>query len=179
MAGFQSAADLLRHIPEWSNSRLGNYEAGISLPSPDHIKLIADVTGVSPCWLMFALGPIRSSGRDLQAIRHQNFVYVMASVKSPPAVTTRFYKATGLSRKKSEDYLNNPFLAIPIKVVRLCERFLDKPVGWMDEQHIETDPLCASFPDEMRELMEIYSNLDVKERGLLLRMARVVGANDS
>lgn len=174
MAGFQTAADLLKHIPSWSNSRLGNYEAGISLPSSDHIKLIAEVTGVSPCWLMFALGPIRSTGRDLQAIRHQNFVYIIDSIKSESGVINRFYKATGLSRKKSEDYLNNPFLAIPVKVVRLCERFLDKPAAWMDEQHIETDPLCASFPDDMRELMEIYSNLDAKERGLLLRMARVV-----
>ena len=176
MAGFQTAADLLKHIPEWSNSRLGNYEAGISLPSPDHIKLIADVTDVSPCWLMFALGPIRSSDRDLQAIRHQNFTHIISTLKSESGSSTRFYKETGLSRKKSDDYLNNPFLAIPMKVVRLCERFLDKPVGWMDEQHVETDPLCASFPDDMRELMEIYSNLEFKDRELLLRMARVVEA---
>ena len=84
MAGFQSAASMLQEITGWSNSRLGNYEAGISLPSPDHIKLIAETTGVSPCWLMFGLGPIRSSGRDLQAIRHQNLVYLVETISVTP-----------------------------------------------------------------------------------------------
>ena len=173
MAGYQTAAALLAAIPGWSNSRLGNYEAGISLPSPDHIKLIAEITGVSPCWLMFGLGPIRSSGRDLQAIRHQNLVYIVEIIKSRSKGLNPFFKAAGLSKKKCNDYINNPFSTIPERVVRQCESFLDKPGGWMDEQHVESDPLCAAFPDDMRRLMEIYSNIDEKKRRMLIKMAEV------
>ena len=171
MAGFQSAASMLQEIPGWSNSRLGNYEAGISLPSPDHIKLIAEITGVSPCWLMFGLGPIRSSGRDLQAIRHQNLVYLVETTNTTSAQSNAFFKAVGLSRKKCTDYINNPFTIIPERLVRLCERHLNKPAGWMDEQHVESDPLCAAFPDDMRRLMEIYSNLDANKRRLFVKLA--------
>ncbi len=171
MAGFQSAASMLEKIPAWSNSRLGNYEAGISLPSPDHIKLLAETTGVSPCWLMFGLGPIRSSGRDLQAIRHQNLVYIVKIIKTRPKGLNPFFKAVGLSKKKCNDYIGNPFSTIPERVVRQCEVFLAKPTGWMDEQHVESDPLCAAFPDDMRRMMEIYSNLDSEKRQLFVKMA--------
>ena len=53
MAGFDTAAQLLEKIPDWGPSRLGNYEAGISLPSPDDVKLIAEKTDSSPCWIIF------------------------------------------------------------------------------------------------------------------------------
>jgi len=171
MAGFQSAASMLENIPGWSNSRLGNYEAGISLPSPDHIKLIADTTDVSPCWLMFGLGPIRSSGRDLQSIRHQNLVYIVQTIKASSKKMNSFLKAVGLSKKKCNDYINNPFMIIPERTVRLCEQHLEKPADWMDEQHVESDPLCAAFPDNMRRLMEVYSNLDTDKRRLFVKMA--------
>lgn len=173
MAGYDTAMKLLEKIPAWSNSRLGNYEAGISLPSPDHVKLIAEATLVSPCWLMFGIGPIRSIGRDLQAIRHQNFVFIVDSIKAKSKGITAFYKAAGLSRHKCEDFINNPFFMIPEKIVRQCEKFLSKPAGWMDEQHVESDPLCAAFPEEMQRLMEIYSNLGMEKRQLFLKMAEV------
>lgn len=173
MAGYDTAVKMLEKIPDWSNSRLGNYEAGISLPSPDHVKLIAETTQVSPCWLMFGIGPIRSTGRDLQAIRHQNFVFIIESIKAKPKGIAAFYKAVGLSRHKCEAFINNPFSIIPVKIIRQCECFLVKPTGWMDEQHVESDPLCAAFPEEMQRLMEIYSNLDSEKRQLFLKMAEV------
>ena len=40
----------------------------------------------------------------------------------------------------------------------------------MDEQHVETDPVCASFPEDMRRLMMIYSELPEKEKQRLLRV---------
>ena len=49
MAGFATAAALNEHLEDWSASRLGNYEAGISIPSPDDIERIANITGSSPC----------------------------------------------------------------------------------------------------------------------------------
>ncbi len=72
MAGLETQASLVERIPGWKPSRVGNYEAGVSVPSPDDMLLIAKATDSSPCWLMFGLGPIRPNERDLQAIRHQN-----------------------------------------------------------------------------------------------------------
>ena len=170
MAGFNTAAQLLEKIPDWGPSRLGNYEAGISLPSPDDVKLIAEKTDSSPCWIMFGSGPIRASGRDTQAIRHQNLVVTFEQARSQRGQLTPFLKAIGLSRKKLNEHIANPFLVITDRLVRRCEQYLKKQKGWMDEQHVETDPLCASFPEEMRRLMMIYSELPSKERQRLLRV---------
>lgn len=170
MAGFSTAAQLLEHIPQWSASRLGNYEAGISLPSPDDVKRISDASGASPCWIMFGSGPIRASGRDSQAIRHQNLAAIVEQLQSERGRLSRLLKALGISRKKLDDYLDNPFQPIAERLARRCEKALDKPPGWMDEQHVETDPVCASFPEDMRRLMMTYSELPPEERQRLLRI---------
>ena len=36
----------------------------------------------------------------------------------------------------------------------------------MDEQHLESDPVCAAFPDDMLRIVEIYSGLpyDLKQK---------------
>ena len=177
MAGFDTAAQLLAHITDWGTGRLGNYEAGISLPSPDDVKTIASVTGSSPCWIMFGLGPIRPTGRDVQAIRHQNFIYIVESCKSQQSTLTRFLKAIGLPRKKVEEHINNPFLNISDRIASNCEKFYKKPSGWLDEQHIEADPVCAAFPEDMRLVMEVYSGLSDEKRKLFLQIAEVF--NDS
>jgi transcriptional regulator with XRE-family HTH domain len=179
MAGLDSGAQLIEKIPDWGASRLGNYEAGISLPSPDDVKLIAQATGTSPCWIMFGSGPISSSGRDTQAIRHQNLVATIEQIQSRRGQLTRLLKILGISRKKLDEYLANPFQPIPDRLVRRCEKFLNKPPTWMDEQHVETDPVCASFPEDMRRLMMIYSELPAAERRRLLRIVEVFVETES
>jgi len=173
MAGFDTAAQLLQKIPTWGAGRLGNYEAGISLPSPDDVKILAQVTRTSPCWIMFGHGPIRASGRDIQAIRHQNFVYLFEHAKAQKGRLTPFLKAIGLSRNKVDEHIVNPFLNIPERIARKCEKFAGRPTGWLDEQHVEADPVCAAFPEDMRQVMEIYSNLSDDNRRRLLQIAEV------
>jgi hypothetical protein len=173
MAGFDTAAQLLEKIPDWGTGRLGNYEAGISVPSPDDVKLIAKVTDASPCWIMFGLGPIRATGRDVQAIRHQNFVYIFENAKAQRGGMTGFLKAIGLSRNKVDEHLNNPFLTIPDRIARKCEKFAKHATGWLDEQHVESDPVCAAFPEDMREVMAIFSGLGDEKRDMFLKMAKI------
>jgi transcriptional regulator with XRE-family HTH domain len=171
MAGFDTAAQLLDKIPDWGSGRLGNYEAGISLPSPDDVRTIANVTDASPCWIMFGAGPIRATGRDLQAIRHQNFVYIVETCKREPGMLKKFLQAIGLSQHKVTEHLDNPFLAISDRLARKCETFAKRPKYWLDEQHVESDPVCAAFPEDMRRIMEIYSNLEQDKRKLFLHIA--------
>ena len=173
MAGINTAEALLEKIPEWKRSRLGNYEAGISTPSPDDVQLLAAATDASPCWIMFGAGPIRATGRDLQAIRHQNLIAIVEETKSNRSLS-RLNKALGISREVLDSHLSNPFLDLPKRMMRSCEKFIGKPAAWMDEQHVENDPLCRSFPDDMRELMTLYSNLTTSNRELLLRLARCI-----
>ena len=173
MAGFDTAAKLLKNIPAWGTGRLGNYEAGISLPSPDDVKVISEVTGSSPCWIMFGIGPIRSSGRDIQAIRHQNFIYAYGNLKARRSLVIKFLEFVGLSRKKAHEYISNPFLKIPDRIARRCEQFENKPKGWMDEQHIESDPVCAAFPEDMQYVMEIFSSLADDKRKMFTKMAKI------
>ncbi len=174
MAGFDTASQLLEQIENWGTGRLGNYEAGISLPSPDDIKVISTVTGSSPCWIMFGLGPIRATGRDVQAIRHQNFGYLFEQYKSDKNSLVKFLKAIGLSRKKVDEYLNNPFKNIPDRISRKSEKFAQRSIGWLDQQHVESDPVCAAFPDDMRRIMEIFSNLSVTKRKTLLKISEII-----
>ncbi|HCS89299.1 MAG: helix-turn-helix transcriptional regulator [Thiohalocapsa sp. PB-PSB1] len=170
MAGLDTQARLLALIPGWKPSRLGNYEAGISTPGPEDILLIAEATEVSACWLTFGQGPIRPSERDLQAIRHQNLSHALNGVERLDATV----KALRISRKRLREHLENPFLPIDDALSRRLEQLLEVRRGWLDEQHVDRDPLFLSFPEPMRELMMTYSELPPGLRKVLLATARAL-----
>ena len=50
---------------------------------------------------------------------------------------------------------------------------MKKPIGWLDQQHVESDPVCAAFPEDMREVMEIFSGLSDEKREMFLKVAQV------
>ncbi len=177
MAGLSTQAQLLKKIPQWKTSRLGNYEAGISSPGPDDIVLIARVTDVSPCWLMFGYGPIRPSKRDLQAIRHQNLLHSIDQCQSEPAALAGLASALGFSEQQFVEYRENPFLPVDNAIASKLEGYLKVQPGWADEQHIENDPVCASFPEDIRELMLLYSGMDKDKRNMSLKVLRVISEN--
>jgi transcriptional regulator with XRE-family HTH domain len=177
MAGFDTAAQLNEHLPDWSASRLGNYEAGISTPAPDDIERIATITGSSPCWITFGIGPIRASSRDVQAMRHQNLSFLVKELTKTPTKLRSLLQTLGISRKKIDELIDNPFTPIQDRYARRCEQYLKKAKGWMDEQHVESDPLCMNFPEDLRELMSIYSELNAADRKRLLEIAKVFNTN--
>jgi hypothetical protein len=171
MAGLDTQAALLKRIPQWKPSRLGNYEAGVSAPGPADILLIARATETSACWLMFGLGPIRPSARDQQAIRHQNLSRLAEHGETGlPGLA----KGLRLTRKRIREHMDNPFLPIDDVLARRCEEVSGHRQGWMDEQHVEDDPLCMAFPEDMRELMMLYSELDKEGRRLVLATLRTL-----
>jgi transcriptional regulator with XRE-family HTH domain len=174
MAGLETQASLVERIPGWKPSRVGNYEAGVSVPSPDDMLLIAKATGSSPCWLMFGLGPIRPNERDQQAIRHQNLTRLTEQAKQKKSGLATLAKSLRIAQKALSEHLDNPFLPIDDKLARRCERVAKRRKGWMDEQHIEDDPLCMAFPEDMRELMMRYSGLVPAQRGLVLETVRTL-----
>lgn len=176
MAGFKAAKDLnvglMKH--GWSASRLGNYEAGVSLPGPEEIRLIAELTDTSECWIYFGVGPIRSRARDIQAVRYQNLTAVINQLDSNPAAYETFLSRARATETSLSRYLTNPMKKIGERQAHTFEKALDKPTGWFDEQHVENDPLCNRFPEELRELMMLYSEQDEKGRKLLLEMAKTI-----
>lgn len=164
---------LLRKSTElWSRSRLSNYENGYSVPGPEEIMIIARATQASPCWLMFGLGPIRPGARDLQAVRNQNLHTLVAGLQEQKGKLTRFYTQTGLSAHKLKALETNPSASIDDRLARRIEKFQKKPKGWFDEQHVDQDLICAAFPPDMREVMEIYSSLAIAHRKVFVAMAR-------
>ncbi len=174
MAGLDTQAALLKKIPNWSASRLGNYEASISMPGPDDILLIAEATKSSPCWLMFGLGPIRPNARDLQAIRHQNLCNSYTELKPKRGAISRLAKALDMSKANLEIFIDNPFQSIDNDLSERFEQYLKLPAGWMDEQHVEHDPLCLSFPEDIRELMILYSGLNQQSRLTVLETVKTL-----
>ena len=174
MAGIKTQVELLKLIPEWKPSRLGNYEAGISTPGPEDIKQIAAATQTSPCWLMFGDGPIRPNERDLQAIRHQNLTHTVEQLKNKRGALARLAKAMGISKPTLEAHIGNPFLKINNRAASGFEKHLKLPTQWMDEQHIENDPLCQSFPDDIKEVITLLSGLPKAQRRMLLSVIRSI-----
>ncbi len=174
MAGLDTQASLVDRIPGWKPSRVGNYEAGVSVPSPDDMLLIAKATDSSPCWLMFGLGPIRPNERDQQAIRHQNLTRLGEQAQQKRGGLVALAKSLRLSQKALREHLDNPFLPVDDTLARRCERITKRRKGWMDEQHIEDDPLCMAFPEDMRELMMLYSALQAGQRRVVLETMRTL-----
>lgn len=174
MAGLTTQAQLLAKIPEWKASRLGNYEAGISTPNPEDLRRIAEVTGTSPCWLTFGDGPIRPNERDVQAIRHQNLCHIVQERQEKRGALARLAKAMEWDKSGLLEHIDNPFLPIEDQNARQFESYLHVSIGWMDEQHVEYDPLCQSFPEDLRELMMLYSGLTQSDRRLILATIRTL-----
>lgn len=178
MAGFKTAREFRQKLPKWPENRLSWYEAGYSMPHPNDVATIARLTGTSTCWIMFGLGPIRSGERDLQAVRHQNLVFLhQRAFDTSAAEGARFVEASGIREETLAEHIDNPFKPIGDRLARRIERAAARPRAWLDEQHVESDGLCASFPDELRELMTIYSEITPERRGLLLGLARVVAGD--
>ena len=176
MAGLATQAQLLQEIEGWKPSRLGNYEAGVSTPNADDVKRIAAAAGVSPCWLMFGDGPIRPDARDTQAIRHQNLSHVVQQLESKRGALARFAKLCGSTKAQLMGYLENPFEPISEKLCGRIENALGHEHGWMDEQHVEDDPVCQSFPDDIRELITLYSGLSSAHRNTAMVTLRALVA---
>jgi len=151
---------------------LSNYEIGVSIPSPDDVALIAKATETSPGWIMFGLGPIGDK-RDIQAIRHQNFLGMVQQAKEQRKLN-ELPKVLGISRKKIDDHCSDPFFTIDTRLARKCDQFLSKKAKWFDEQHTENDPICLAFPKPLRMLMQIYSDISSENRDKLIKFAELL-----
>jgi len=181
MAGFKTQADLNAVLVSkytWSDSRLGNFESGHSRPSIEVVEIIAKETGTSACWIMFGTGPIRSHERDVQAVRYQNLKYCVESISKSKLEFEKFLTKTETNNDALNKCLANPFKKIGTRQARRFEKALGKTSGWFDEQHIEHDPICNMFPDELRELMTIHSELSPDEKVKLIRVAKVLWGED-
>lgn len=173
MAGFKTAKAFRQKLPRWPENRLSWYEAGYSMPHPGDVEVIARLTGTSPCWIMFGVGPIRSGERDLQAVRHQNLVFLYKEAEAAGGeVLAGFLVGLQLEADQIAAHIDNPFKHIGERLARRIERAAGRPRRWLDEQHVESDGLCGSFPDDLRELMTIYSEMDESGRALLLSLVR-------
>ena len=172
MAGFETLSKLTEKFPDWSERRLGNYETGVSLPNPVDILRIAKETQTSPCWITFGIGSIRSSDRDIQAIRYQNLAHLYERMSKTEQMALR--KTLKLKPSDIKRHLENPYLKITDTLCRKIERHLKKQKNWMDQQHIEIDGMGDYFPEDVKEVLTIYSNLDKKGRQLFLEMAHSI-----
>lgn len=177
MGGFAVQKDLneiLVNKHGWSTGRLGNYESANSTPGYEEVSLISEVTRTSACWIMFGTGPIRSQHRDIQAIRHQNLVHSLLSIEDDKKKYKQFLEKSESNAEAIKKFLDNPFKKIGDRQTRRFERALGRPKGWMDAQHIDIDPICNNFPEDIRELMLIYSELNEKDSVKLLEIARLL-----
>ncbi len=65
------------------------------------------------------------------------------------------------------EYFCNPKSVIDDASTRLLERQFDVSEGWMDEQHVDHDPVLCALPAGIREILAFYSELPPSQRCLI------------
>jgi transcriptional regulator with XRE-family HTH domain len=177
MANFRTQTRLAQELEECTPQRINNYEQGKSVPNQKFIIAIAKATNVSPGWLLLGHGPIRPDERHRQAIRHQNYSRFFENclrVSEPePESETR---PEHLDREKvaklgyPADHLiqlyYHPHDEIEDTLARNIERLFKKRSGWMDDQHVEHDPILEAFPKDIRETLDLLSEMPRKQRAV-------------
>jgi hypothetical protein len=104
----------------------------------------------------------------MQAVRHQNLIFLE---READETGTTGLADLDLSAEELADYIDNPFQHIGDRLARRIEQAGGRPRKWLDEQHVESDGLCSSFPNDLRELMTLYSEMDARGRRLLIDLA--------
>lgn len=153
-----------------NKSTVSNWENGRHCPDRRQIESIACVTGTSPSWIERGHGPISTENRSVQAIRHQNLSFRWHELTFSEMRVPSHYEH--LSEEQILAYLCDPETTIPDEAAREFEQAIGKPGGWMDEQHVENDPVLSALPEEAREILDIYSELPKKYREFLVSSIR-------
>ncbi len=81
-AGYRIVADLSILFPDWSTTRIGNYEGGVSYPNPLDLLRIAEATSSNPCWLYFEKGSMFRDDLTIHDIRRINFVRIYNALRN-------------------------------------------------------------------------------------------------
>jgi transcriptional regulator with XRE-family HTH domain len=154
----------------WSAGRINNFELGISTPGPDETETLCQVLKAEPAWITYGVGSPRASAA--QSTRYCNFMAAIGEVETEADLPS-LLESVKLTVERLEKLRANPFKKIPDVMARRCEKYLNKPRGWLDETRIE-DTYCEPLPQDMRDLLHIYVKLSGEDKGKLYEMAKVL-----
>ncbi|MES9903134.1 MAG: helix-turn-helix transcriptional regulator [Sedimenticola sp.] len=154
----------------WSGGRINNFETGASTPGVEETLQFSKAVGADPCWITYGVGSPTAS--SLQSTRYRNLMLVINEAESAGELL-ELLKAMQLSVEQLEKYRANPFKTISDRLVRRCEKHLQKQEGWLDESHIEHG-FCEALPEDMRELLTVYSKLPKDDRQKLYAMSELL-----
>ncbi len=134
-AGYKALADLSKLFPDWGASRLGNYEAGVSLPNPLDLMRLSKAIVSNPCWIYFEIGSMQSVDNDIDVIRHMNFVWAYNQLGRSDLVG--FRKMLKLKPKELVRLLTDPGQKKTATLCRKVEKYFSLGGGYMDKIHKE------------------------------------------
>ncbi len=154
----------------WSAGRLSNFETGLSTPGVEETLEFCKATGSDPCWITYGVGSPRAASQ--QSTRYRNFISAIEKADGEGELPELIKKLN-----LSEDYINNivanPFKKIPDRLVRRFEKHLNKKRGWMDEVSADAS-FCEPLPENMRNLLAVYSKLQREDKIKLQGMAELL-----
>ena len=166
--GFNTRAELTQQFPDWSESRLSNYESGTSLPSPVDILRIAEQTGTNPCWIQFGRGAMFSREPDIHQIRRQNLASICAGLEE--SALKALVRELKIKPREFKSLLTDPSAKIGKSLCRKLETRLKLESGSMDRQAVEISQ--AGLSPQQAELLAIFDGLDSGARRVLINLAR-------
>ncbi|MES9822124.1 MAG: helix-turn-helix transcriptional regulator [Candidatus Thiodiazotropha sp.] len=166
----ESNSRILSERLGWSGGRLNNFETGASTPGVEETLQYCEAVGADPCWITYGVGSPRAS--TLQSTRYRNLMAVVDKAESAGNLLELLegiqVTVDGLDKLRA-----NPFKEIPDRLARRCEKHLQLRKGWFDESHIEHG-FCQPLPDDMRQLLTLYTKLSANDRRKLYAMGALL-----
>ena len=166
----ESNSRILSERLGWSGGRLNNFETGASTPGVEETLQFCEAVGADPCWITYGVGSPRAS--TLQSTRYRNLMAVLDEAETEGDLPD-LLDAIKVTMDRLDKLRANPFKPISDTLIRRCEKHLQKRKGWFDESHIEHG-LCQPLPEDMRQLLTVYSKLSTDDRRKLYAMSELL-----
>jgi transcriptional regulator with XRE-family HTH domain len=154
----------------WSAGRINNFELGISTPGPDETEKLCKEIKAEPAWVTYGVGSPRASA--VHSTRYCNFMAVIDEAEAADELPA-LLEPLKLTVERLEKLRANPLKKISDVMGRRCEKYLNKPRGWLDETRIE-ETYREPLPQDMRDLLHVYVKLSDEDRAKLYEMAKVL-----
>lgn len=169
MAGETNSRELSLRLG-WSAGRINNFELGLSTPGPEETIQLCQVLNGEPAWVTYGIGSPRPTAQV--STRYCNFMAAVEEIEEQAGLPD-FLDALKTSPDRLDTLRANPLKKIPDVMARRCEKYLDKPRGWLDEKSVEAT-YCEPLPQEMRDLLQIYIKMSEPDQRKFHKMGLVM-----
>ena len=155
----------------WSAGRIHNYESGLSTPGIEETLQFCEALQVDPAWITYGIGAPRPP--DQYSGRYRKFIRALDEAEQKGSLS-EYLEAIKLPLERMQKFRNKPQSKIPDVMARRCEKYLQKPRGWIDEPADDFVMPVLQTAD-VQELLALYAGLSPDLRKKLVAIGQLLG----